>query len=327
MPVEHVPPAKPAATREPSADRGLGDRAGHRDAILGHIAASELPLKYAYVGSAAITHAELADSVSYHDAAGSARHEASAACAIAPEALSQMVEIGPGTGRHTASFLSHVRQKGCRVERYLGLDFSSDLLEMARDTLVGDRDQAPGTARPAADVAWWDLEDGPTDVIERWRTDAGPVLACLLGQTLGNVESPADTLLNLSKSLRPDDFMLLGLAPRFDDSQPDRYLAPCRSVVFRRAALEPLRQAGIPEDALELQLEYTDNTVVGTALITMPVTCGEISLEAGHVVRCYLSRRFDAPTVTSLLENAGWSLVYASLDDDGNHLAAMATRT
>src|SRR5580698_7754158 len=231
MPVEHVPPAKPAATREPSAGRGLGDRAGHRDAILGHIAASELPLKYAYVGSAAITHAELADSVSYHDAAGSARHEASAACAIAPEALSQMVEIGPGTGRHTASFLSHVGQKGQRVQRYLGLDFSGDLLEMARDTLIRDQDQAaPVIGRPATEVAWWDLEEGPTDVVERWRTDSGPVLACLLGQTLGNVENPADTLLNLSKSLRPDDFVLLGLAPRFDSAPPDRYLAPYRSV-------------------------------------------------------------------------------------------------
>ncbi len=293
----------------------------HRAMVLGCITEGALPLKFAYAGSGAHAHDDLARSAAYRDVVGSVRLESATlrGLEVPVSAIRQIAEVGPGNGQHTTAFLGELTTAGYTCERYLGLDFSQTLLKIAAVRL--SRSLRDG---PAISVDLWDIEQAATGKIEEWRTGENPVLVCVLGQTLGNVENPSAVLANLRQSLRPGDLLLLGLAPRLPGASPETYLAPYRSAVFRRAALEPLRAVGIDLRHIDFRLRYEDDTVIADAIIRARFNADGVTLEPGHVVRCFLSRRFNPEAVAALLRENGWLARRAELDGSADHFAVVA---
>jgi len=265
-----------------------------------------LPLRYAYAGSAAYAHDRLARSNGYRSVVGWAELvvRATECDGMAAAALSRMVDIGPGNGVRTVVLLRALADHGPRGRSYLGLDFSATLLGMACDRI---RDSLGGTVSLQSGV--WDLEAGRSARIDRWRCGLGrdgPVVAFMLGHTLGNVDSAEQVLGHVHGSLRPGDTLVAGVTLQPPDADHSAMLEPYRTDAFVKAALEPLRAVGVALDDIEFGVRFTDGAVVGEAVFRRKVRLGFSTVQAGHVLRCFRSRRFAMSDVMSMLERTGF---------------------
>jgi len=298
---------------------------GHLHQILDHVNSGYLPLKYAYAGSAAYTHDALARTSGYAEVIGSAQHEAGVLSHALPYGLpEQIVEVGPGNGVHTAAWLDAADVTAPRLSggpRYLGLDFSATLLGLAAETLRVHRPEVEVSTRH------WDMEGEPTSHIEGWRRGPGPVLACLLGHTLGNLADPARALRNLALSLRADDTLLVSLTLFGPGADEDVILDPYRSEVFTAAVLEPLRAAAFARADLELELRLMGRTVIGDVHIKQPMTVAGQTFGERKAIRCFASTRFLPEEALALLRPAdGWTAAHWAVDGGHTHMAIVARR-
>lgn len=298
------------------------ENAEHRADVVAGIVAGIVPLKYAYAGSAARSHDQLARSHGYLDVVGSAALEADALGCLMPyaELPPGLVEIGPGNGMRTVGLLSHLWDRGAPVRRYLALDFSRTLLAICRHELA-----SAVAGRLTVQTGVWDMESGPSPLIDEWRVDGNPIVVGLLGQTLGNVESTVETLAYIYASMTPGDVLVVTLA--LVGEQPvENILAPYRTPMFRDAVLEPLLATGIAPDDIELQLSVTDATVIGEVVFRSATTVGPHAIEAGHKVRCFRSQRFDAGQLPALFDQKRWSLRRIVFDDENAHAVVICAR-
>jgi L-histidine N-alpha-methyltransferase len=296
--------------------------ATHRRSLLDGIAGGSVPLKFAYAGSAAYTHCSYAETTDYVGTDFPAKQEfttliESGMCA---GGIADVVEVGPGDGVRTVDLLEHLRGACLGVSRYLALDFSATLLD-----LVGRRvRERIGLGLGLASHVW-DMEDAtPSPVVERWRSGDSPVLTCLLGHTLGNLEDPAQAMRNLAALLRPGDLLLASVLLR-PPSAPmsDGY----HTEAFRRAALEPMVAAGIALDDMKFSVEYRDHAFIGEVTLLHGTRLGDTVLPPGHTFRCFMSRRFDGNSVVRLFEQSGWLVPTAIVDQGGDHMTIVASRT
>jgi L-histidine N-alpha-methyltransferase len=290
------------------------ENARHHSLVLGGLVCGRLPLKFAYAGAGAHLHAAYAASSDYRQLMAAA-HDADAVlrARLTGHLAGGLVDIGPGTGTRTSRLLTRLDELGHPCHRYLGVDFSTEMLHLSRCRLAADGTRAACTSHV------WDVEESATAQVGRWRL-AAPLLACLLGNTLGNLEQPRAALDNIRRSLRPGDALLATvLAVPSPGEDP---LAGYRSAVFRRSVLAPLHAVGVRDADLVLRLE--DDSVVGEAVIPGPVQLPGLRLPAGHRIRCFRSRRFSAATVRAAFESSGWSVHSVVPDPTGAQLAVVA---
>jgi L-histidine N-alpha-methyltransferase len=273
----------------------------HRRLFLDHLKRRDLPLKFAYAGSAAYTHDELAKTASYRVVAGEAKTEARllAGHQVPTTEPLQLAEIGPGNGTHSAILIKElgVWAPG-PVTRYLALDFSRNLLNLAVRAI---------SSSTTADVRVhvWDVESGPTEAVGTWRTP-GRVVALLLGSTLGNLHDPVVALRHLRASVEKGDLLLMGAALLPTPVDERQILQPYEQPVFRAAALEPLRAIGIDTDDCGFRVWLDGATVRADALLTKAVRVDGLMVERGTRIRCFQSRRFTRAELEIALQEAAW---------------------
>lgn len=199
-----------------------------------------------------------------------------------------------------------------RPDRYLFLDFSRDLMALCRSRL-----EAPNAALANCNISteMWDFEVGATDAVERWRQNSS-VLALLIGHTLGNPANPVGVIQNIRNSLRQGDQLLISLSLRSDDRKTlDSYAS---SQVFRAAATEPFRMAGLSITPDDLRLRVDEyGSIIGTVVLGNSRPFG-----VPREVTCFRSRRFSEAQAVSMIEAAGSSI--DKLATDGSHLASLA---
>lgn len=285
------------------------ESAEHRSTFVAQARAGRVSLKYAYSGSAAVTHNALAEESSYHSVVGEAELERS--CLLAAGVLVRDVcELGPGNGVHSSALL---RALAPSVERYLALDFSADLLEICRSRIEA--------AAPSAEVrcATWDVESGPTVAIDRWRS--GQTVCWFIGHTIGNLHDPVTALRNIEASLRPGDVLLVSAALRANGGED--LLDPYRNPVFTAAALEPFRMLGIavPDSAFELDVDH-EGTITGRVNLELCENIPSDLSGAPSAIECFRSRRFDSEDLIALLRHGGFeALSKPVIADDGGNIA------
>jgi L-histidine N-alpha-methyltransferase len=286
------------------------------------IVSGHVPLKFAYAGSAAYTHDRYASTADYQQMMTSAANESGTllSSGLQDSASGGVAEVGPGNGLRSAAFLRHLQRAGVRFSRYLALDFSSTLLEIACVRLRAS------FVHCQIDTSAWDIEERPSTSVEEWRAGAGPILVCLLGHTLGNLEDPARALANIATGHRPGDVLVTSVLLREPPEVRAATIATYQSETFRRAALEPLLAAGLRRADLELDLGYREDAVVGEVTLVREVCLRGNPLPGGHRFRCFLSRRFDPEEVTRLIERSGWSVRGARIDNTDHHMTVIAMR-
>jgi hypothetical protein len=227
-----------------------------------------------------------------------------------------IVDIGPGSGEHVVQVLAG--SSSAAVERYLALDFAEGCLAAAADRV--------GALGLAVHTQEWDLERSPTTSISGWRVDAAPVVAMLCGNTLGNVESVADSLGNVASSLISGDWLLLSVGRWRAQEAPERYLQPYRAPGFREAANSSFSALGV-YGRFTFDLALQGATIVGTSTFSeveaVPAFLADV-MTPGRPVRSFLSRRFERDDVAAALDRSGFSLVNEY--DGADHLSFAARR-
>jgi L-histidine N-alpha-methyltransferase len=231
----------------------------------------------------------------------------------------RIAEIGPGNGVHTVSLLSALSDRGLPCEHYTAIDFSRTLLELASGHIRRGIDPRTGFA-----AASWDIESGPSAVLDHARRADGPLTVCLLGNTIGNVEDPVSAIRNIAASMRPGDILLLGATLQAGRTDQET-LAPYENELFRRAALEPLRCAGVDPQDIDFRLHCENGTVIGQARFRRRTVIADDVVPADHTVRCFWSRRFRQEQVVRLLEPPGWRTLHSSVNAAGDHMMVAAT--
>lgn len=284
-----------------------------------------VPLKFAYAGAAATTHNRLAEQDTYHDVVASVVTEVETIQSHLRNARQLRIsEAGPGNGIHTVAFLGELMRAECIPTKYLGLDFSRTLLEIASDRLK--------LAFPALEVETqkWDFEAAPTFAINEWCCGE-PVLALLIGHTLGNPENPEAVLRNFHDSLDSKDLFLLSVA-LWNDPDIATLLAPYETEIFRDAAMKPLLMAGIEESAVTFVVRFDSSiqSVVGECVVTRPLRISnreeDLVLRPDDRITCFLSRRFSDTDLKSLIHTCGWSIVEAGYSATRSHAAFVLRR-
>ncbi|WP_436537070.1 L-histidine N(alpha)-methyltransferase [Actinoplanes sp. HUAS TT8] len=312
MALTSVDASRPPASYFESAD--------HRRTVVEAVVAGHVPLKFAYAGSAAFTHDRYASTDDYASMLASVAHDADVLRSLYPE-LAAFAEIGPGNGRRTAAMLTYLASLGQPVGRYLGLDFSATLLDIA-----AARVRAGAGPDCSVDTMVWDVEHSPSPGVERWRRGDDPIVLGMVGHTLGNLEDPVAALQNLAVALRLGDILLLSVLLRRPAELMRSSIAAYHSQEFRCAALEPLLAAGLRSADLEFEVDYHDDAFIGRVTLLRDVRLDDKPLPHGYQFRCFLSRRFDADEVVQMVEKAGWSICRTAIDWDSDHMTVVASR-
>jgi L-histidine N-alpha-methyltransferase len=286
----------------------------HEVELAAALARREVPLKFAYGSAGAETYRELMRSRSDEAVRAPAQLEIRGLLSVAEVGgvPSQLCDIGPGDGRHTEALIRELTQSGTSIRRYLALDISSAVLEIARTALAS---QLP------ADQRWrtWDYELGSTAALAEWRA-AGAALLVLGGTSLGNADDPPRVVNHLRESMEVGDLLLISIALAAPATEtPTRYLF---SPAFAAAALHPLSMAGLRTDAGTFQLEFDRelSAVIGHFELSRPQQCtlgGEtLSFAEGERIRCFVYRRFTRPQVDELVTGSGMTLLAEVIEHD-----------
>ncbi len=272
--------------------------------ILEAIRVSNLPLKFAYAGSASITHGRLSDSEGYKGVNWQITPEIEAARRSVTPETDTIIEFGPGDGQHTRSLLKEI-SKYCIVKEYIGADFSRMLFFNAR--------QRVREALPVAEITFFpqDLESGP--VVGLCVPYPAKSVFLVLGGLFANVEDPLAVAKHIRASL-PAGVRGVISVPGIAASEPRLQLLPYQNDVFSDAALEPALSLGIPRRSIEFELSWDEVqfSVVGKIRFVQKWVCRQdesICFRAGDTIRCFISRRFQPQKLTNLLKAAGFDVL------------------
>lgn len=276
-----------------------------------------VPLKFAYVGSAAHTHDLLASTEGYGAIVGSVKEEISAL----REGLSKsndllpfnVVELGPGNGRHTGAFIAELSSV-IAFSKFELVDYSKTLVDLASQRLS---EAYPNIEFKTSQA---DLEDYGSN-IELGQGD-DPTLVLMFGNTLGNVESWKNSLQHLFDGMKSNDILFTSYAIYDPKVDPSAYLDGYRTSELRNAALEPLVMTGADSSSMEFVVSFDEDqlAIVGkaTLLSEAVISCSgkEVLQPSGSIVRCFLSRRFLSCVMKEAFESTGFELLAHVLSAD-----------
>jgi uncharacterized SAM-dependent methyltransferase len=279
--------------------------------------AGVVPPKFSYAGTAAYRHRALTATAGYQAVTDAVELEADMICRhIGLVGERQIAEIGPGTGRHTVDLLRKLSATSDDLRvRYLGLDFSKTMLDLASPVLA--RVMPTGLR-----LVTWDIDDGPTDAIRRWRS-VGTVLGLLLGNTLANLDDPVAALCNARESLKPGDALLLSVNLAIEDMDPASIVAAYRTPEFRATILEPFRAAGV--EAGELDIYYVNGELVAFVSLSADYRHKLGWLPKGRKIQCFRSRRFSLQAVQGALYESGFAPLKVTLRRSGPLAVVLAS--
>ncbi|GAB3860531.1 L-histidine N(alpha)-methyltransferase [Dactylosporangium cerinum] len=244
----------------------------HEDLFRRCLQSGVVPPKFSYAGSAAYRHHILAATNGYLAVTDAIALEADMIRHFDPR---QIAEIGPGTGAHTAALL---RVLSVASPRYLGLDFSRTMLELAVPALQGN-----------PDLAVWDVDEGPSNAIREWRS-SGMVLSLMLGNTLANLDDPEVVLRHVRESLDPGDALLLSVNFADESVDPASIVAAYQTAEFQASVLESFRAANV--DTGDLEVTFGDGEL--RAFVTLN--------DDGRRIQCFRSRRFSPGALEKALD-------------------------
>ncbi|MCJ7635256.1 L-histidine N(alpha)-methyltransferase [Candidatus Bathyarchaeota archaeon] len=279
-----------------------------------------LPLKFAYVGDAAFTHDRLAQQSTYKELAGAIDVEMRAIkghCDHTGHPPQQLCDVGPGNGVQSVEFLEAFSRSGYKLDKYLGLDFSKTLLNIGIKRI---KEHFPDLK---VDSAIWDFEKAPTSAISKWRIK-GSTLVTMTGLTLGNPDDPLQVLKNLRNSCVFDDILVLGVALMYE-CDSEIFIREYTNDIFKAAALEPLKMAGINIEEGDFHLHFSKamNAVIAEFIcgtdITIEYKGEKIRFSRGESIHCFTSRRFADIEMKKLLHEAGWGLLNIAYDEGKTH--------
>ncbi len=270
-----------------------------------------LPLKYAYIKTAAEYHTKFAQSENYDSAVAIAEEGYRFILKHLGEKINYL-EVGADDGIKSMKLIELLRNENVEINNFCFLDFSEELLEKCKKTMTNQNF--------ICDYVKCDIEN-----LENmyFFDNSNLTLFVFIGNTLGNMEDEKKVLRNFFSMMRDTDYLLLGVTLK-NSSAMERDLQVYNNALFTDSVLAFLDYIGIKivRDNFSLYYDNEKNMIIGEYEILEPfMWADEIILEAGDKVRCFQSKRFEINECKALFSAVNLNIEDCYIDSDGKHAA------
>lgn len=278
------------------------DEMTQRAEFIDQMLAGTVSLKYAYTGSSAQAHLRLARGAQYEQVTSHLDVELEAIRAIGATFYERIVDIGPGSGRHTRQLLHRLAGRGIGCHEYLGVDYSLALAQVNATEMTRVWGQLA--------IRRWsfllqDLEDHPLALSR----SGLPSLFCILGNTIGNIADPVNFIRNSYAPGTDQDRLIIGLTMPTPGAKVEDQLQPYRTSVFEEAVLAPFLACGIPRAAIRVRLATDNHAVVADVVfdrnVRLPAIEEAVTIPKGYVVKAFVSHRYNPPEAKRMIAETG----------------------
>lgn len=245
-----------------------------------------------------------------------------------------VLDLGVGNGFPVRATLAHLIDDLGLAVRYVGIDLSATMLELAESNFrswFGERLTFAGHLQDLADPSL-------SGLIRRARTRRRPGIALLLGGTLSNLRSPEATLRAIRNGLGGRGKDIFALSTKLDSIESRTY--------FDFSATGQTGSGLDDQDRLVLDLlnisahdyvarnRFDESRLMRSisARLTNPLRLvvdlegheRSLSFEAGEEIVVWHFHHQDLPGVEGQLADAGFALVRSFLPEDETYVLAVA---
>lgn len=278
--------------------------------IIGCLKNKFLPLKYAYIKTAAEYHTKFAQSENY-DLAVVMEQEGYKFILNHLDKEINYVEIGADDGIKSIKLIELLYSDNIKINNYFFLDFSDELLSKCKKTMA-DRELICNYFQ--CDIE--NLKD-----IDSFKNNK-PILFVFIGNTLGNVEDEKKVLRNFFNLMRDIDYLLLGVTLRNNNITIQQELQTYNNMLFTDSVLAFFNYIGIKTTRNNFSLYYDEhkNMIIGEYEILEPfIWDNEIILNTGDKIRCFQSKRYAINECKSLFKTTKMQIQDYYIDTDEKH--------
>lgn len=269
-----------------------------------------IPVKYAYILTAANFHSAYASSQNYKSIVGINKEVYNVLLKYIQKKDYDYCEIGADDGIISCDIINFLKSSGLIFNHHFFLDFSVELLkkcELTTKKLLKNL---------KCDFVQCDVEN---DILNLPFNCSSKKVLLFLGNTLGNVENEFEVLQRIYNFMNRDDFLIIGLTlsnKNFDE------LKPYSNALFRESVLEFLRIIGIEPYINNYSLKYdeSENEVIGEYRLEKPFRYKNIKFKQGDKIRCFKSKRYTLKYCQNVFEKVNFKIVETMVDEAGRHV-------
>ena len=245
-----------------------------------------------------------------------------------------VIDIGVGNAVPVKQLLTHLRKQG-KLGRYVALDFSKDMLDIAERRLRSWFGKAFPFEGYQLDIA----HERFTNLLvhDYLRGGQGDVnLVLFLGGTPTNLRAPSDAFRTICESMNPADLLIY--TDRVEaPEEPPEWLRHSHESVSKKLELLGrhkfvLERLGVKESFYTTKVEFDWNRRRKLALVELKLAINVkfnfkgggqrvVKLEKGDIITVWYCWRMTHRELMSLLEDAGFFVVHCSTSEDRYVLA------
>jgi uncharacterized SAM-dependent methyltransferase len=248
-----------------------------------------------------------------------------------------IIDIGIGNCMPVKGLLGHLIKTG-RLNRYMGLDISSTMLDIAKSNLnTWFKDSSKKFEFYERDISHEEFGDLIAHDYFGQGNDTPINLVLFLGGTIANFEVPDDILRIIHRSMQPDDLFILSLkldtpnSRQYFDLDPDPTKPPQKIASWHRLVLDLLN---IDESLYDVEQAYDDKRkerFIGAKLkvdvsIKFKISNGEhvIDLHKGECLQVLRYRHQNASDVMRLIDRSGFDVLHTTQSRDHEYFLVMS---
>lgn len=275
-----------------------------------------IPVKYAYILSAAEFHSKFAESIDYQSNVEIDMMKYSFLLQFINTNDYTYCEIGGDDGRLSLNIIKYLFNEGIKFRRYCFIDFSQELLKKCKQNFLAS------LPNETSQFIQYDMEKENT--IIPIQTDSKKIIF-FLGNTLGNVESEDIVLKNIFNSMGNNDLLLIGLT--FENNFDE--LGNYNNDLFRESVLEFLRIIGIEINHENYILRYDKNErkVICEYRLGKRFVFENIEFNEGEIIRCFQSRRYNRNSYECLFHKNGFKIIAKEVDKNSRHVLLLMKKS
>jgi uncharacterized SAM-dependent methyltransferase len=286
-------------------------------AFLRALSGAAIPGKFAYVGEAAETYNAHALRKEYGQVTRSVADESSLLLEVWGQELNSigtLADVGPGNGLHSAELVQRLLgAANWSPSKYLAIDYSLHMAELAKQNMKRL------VREIQVNSIIFDMESTFTQVSSHLPAVPESIYF-LLGNTIGNVESISRAVEGIRSLAGSGARLLIGCALFDEYRSAESYLKPYRLKTYIDCVLRPLVMIGAPRSLMAFTAEFDPDTKTIFSLVRFSedfqanVLGESVTVKAGSIIRCALSRRFLPGEIPNLLER--WNVSVLGMAED-----------
>lgn len=246
-----------------------------------------------------------------------------------------IVDIGVGNAMPVKALLSRLLEQG-KLARYIGIDFSPGMLELARGNIESWFEGRVEFVGRQLDIAHERFSDVFPD--EYLQDEEAVNLVLFLGATPNNLREPRDAFRTICESMRPHDFLIYTDKLEPEDAPPEWYehgankygksevMSLLKHVYDMLNIDESLYDIEVGIDRIMGQRYARTRFKVALTVEFMMngIAKKRLYFEKGEIVTLWRCWQTTTRSLASLLDSTGFYVLHTSQSQDHNYILAIA---